>query len=329
MQNKLEIMGVVRKVFGVVIICLFSYTTSFAQVQLDTQIDTTQGYIGDLFNLQIVLEHPRGFTVEYPDDIQKLGEFDVRDIHERIKQTHTTLEYTLAVYDTGKYSIPPIEVSVQPQDTTQSPLKFSSDEITVQILSMVPADAQELKDIKPLMNLPQTFPWFWIALIFVLLFAGYFLWRYLTNRKPVTGAQMSPEERRRSAHERAFEELDRIRAANYPELGAMKQHFSEISQTVRRYFEDRYFIPALEMTTTEVMQNLPTEHIEYDIEQQIQNLLSVSDLVKFAKYRASIKEAEQIMNDAYNIVEDTMFMSYEDKNEQENLIISENQGESP
>jgi hypothetical protein len=276
------------------------------------------------------VQHPKGFSVGYPDDIQTLGEFSVRDVQAETKPTRSIIQYTLTVFDTGEYEIPPVEIAVQPPDTTQDPLTFESDPVEISIVSLVPADAQDLKDIKPLMDLPAQIPWLWIILTGILIVIALALWLYYRKREKKEEPEMTPEERRQTAHERAYEQLDKIKAAEYPRYGAMKEHFSEISQTIRAYFEDRYFINALEMTTREVMQNLPSGKLNSELERQIEQLLSLSDLVKFAKYKASDTEAEKSLAAAYTIVDETKVISYEyEEKQEEDELLAENKGDTP
>ncbi len=283
-----------------------------SQVEVYTSIDTTRGLIGDLFHLHVKTEHPSDYVVRYPDTLKTLGEFTIRDLSVHTKRTATTATYTLAVYDTGEYTIPPVSVTVFKPSEDESPLRIQSSEIHIAILSIVPPDAQELKDIKPLMRIPPKIRWMVILGILGAAIIAAVLWRKMRAARENEGAEMTPAERRRSAHEIALKRLREIRRANYPARGAFKLHFSEVSETVRQYFEDRYFIPALEMTTTEVMRELPAYVSDDAIGQKIEALLSLSDLVKFAKYQPSAAEAEEVLSHAFDVVELTKIAAESD-----------------
>jgi len=303
----------------------------FSQVQVTTSIDTTRGYIGDIFHLSIIAEHPKGYTLNAPTDVQNLEAFSVRDVEQQSGKNSSSVTYALAVYDTGHFTIPAVDVRVIPPDTSGKALKFLSEPIPVTILSMVPPDAQGLKDIKPLMDLPAQTPWLWIALGVVLFLLILLTVRWYRGRNEEPEPEMTPEERRQSAHERAYNRLRTIEKAGYPEKGAMKQHFSEISETIRAYFEDRFFIPALEMTSTEVIRAFPEDRIEPDISGEMTDLLTTSDLVKFARYSPSMEEAEQALSEAYHIVDATKIEIIEsaDENEESENEESETEHEHP
>ena len=275
------------------------------QAQLSTYIDTTRGYIGDLFHLELSLNHPKGYRVDYPEDTTSLGEFTVRNSSLNRRKTGSEITYQLAVYDTGQYTIPSIPVRLLSGDTTQESYSLRSDPITIFILSMVPPDSAELRDIKPLMSLPPRIPWVWIGAGVGVLLLGGGLWWFLRRRNGEEEPEMTPKERREAAHKWALKRLREIERADYPAKGAMKQHFSEISATVRRYFENRYFFPALEMTSSEVLHALPDHHMNGEIAEMVRDLLMTADLVKFARYRASREEAGQVLRQAYQIIEST------------------------
>jgi len=319
----------------ILLIFVFPFTAS-AQVAVNTSIDTTNGFVGDIFHLNISVGHPPKYNVNFPAELKNLGNFSVRDVQQNTTKNISNITYSLAVYDTGKYIIPPVQFTVQPPDTSQKPLQFASDSVKVAILTLVPPDAKDLKDIKPLMDLPTRIPWLWIILgLVVSILVGITLWRLRKMEPKEAEPEMTPAERRQSAHERAYKRLRAIEKANYPSHGAMKQHFSEVSETIRAYFEDRYFIGALEMTTTEVLRELPTNQIADSTMQTVREVLSLSDLVKFAKHEASLEEAKDVLTEAHKIVDDTKIImtSTEESEsnstdaEQKNTLPTENKGE--
>lgn len=297
-----------RKLYSIFILILFLMPASLvSQVQLYTSIDTSRGFIGDLFHLRLETEHPRGYTVQYPDTISTLGSFTVRDISIDRENRSTSATYTITVYDTGRYIISSLPVQVKSPEEGAQPLNFQSSEIAINILSLVPPDAEELKDIKPLMRIPPRIPWLWILVAIVAIAIAYYLWRRFRKRGKEGKPEISPRERRLNAHEIALRRLAEIRQADYPAQGAMKQHFSEISETLREYFENRFFIPALEMTTIEVMNELPAHVSDELIGRKIEGLLQLSDLVKFAKYYPTEQEANDVLADAFEIISATKF----------------------
>jgi len=291
----------------IIFLVLLLPASLFSQVQLYTSIDTSRGFVGDLFHLRLETEHPRGFVVQYPDTLETLGDFIVRDVTIDRENRSTSVIYTITVYDTGRYNIPSIPVTAESPEQDDEPIELESSEIAINILSIVPPDAQDLKDIKPLMRIPPRIPWLWILLGLVGIAVAFYLWRRFLSDEHEQEPEISPEQRRLNAHEIALSRLADIREADYPAKGAMKQHFSEISETLREYFENRYFIPALEMTTSEVIEQLPSHVSDELVGKKIEGLLQLSDLVKFAKYFPTQEEANGLLADAFEIISETKF----------------------
>ena len=126
-------------------------------------------------------------------------------------------------------------------------------------------------------------------------------------RRKKEGKRLLPlrESPPRPPHEIAVEALDRLRDSDLLEKGKIKAYYTEISEIIRRYIEGRYFIVALEMTTTDVLDGLSREDVfeeDYDL---FQMFLDRCDLVKFAKMIPTAEENEEILRLAYEIVDRT------------------------
>jgi hypothetical protein len=109
----------------------------------------------------------------------------------------------------------------------------------------------------------------------------------------------------RPAHEIALEALYKLRESDLLATGQIKAYYVELTEIVRRYIEGRYFVPALELTTGELMDNLKTVAIETEAKAMLQDLLEHSDLVKFAKYAPVADEHERTFQLAESLVETT------------------------
>ena len=106
-------------------------------------------------------------------------------------------------------------------------------------------------------------------------------------------------------HVLALLQLDELESKGLWQQGEVKQFYSEATEIVRRYFERRYNILALEMTTGEVMEQLKRCAMSDGIFTSVQNFLTDADLVKFAKHYPVASENERIIPTARDIVEST------------------------
>ncbi len=111
---------------------------------------------------------------------------------------------------------------------------------------------------------------------------------------------------RRPAHEIAYERLGKIEEDRLIERGLHRQFHFAISECLREYLENRYGVPALEMTTEEFFEHTRTRPDLPDIcRSGVVDLLNLSDLVKFAKRESMSGEMKQVLESVRRLVDDT------------------------
>jgi hypothetical protein len=102
--------------------------------------------------------------------------------------------------------------------------------------------------------------------------------------------------------EAAFKELDRIDALGLVGRGMIKDHYSLVSETVRRYLERKFGVLAMESPTSLTLAALG----ELEIGDQGYNLtvevLDEADLVKFAKFRPDGSRVDSLLERARSLV---------------------------
>ncbi len=114
----------------------------------------------------------------------------------------------------------------------------------------------------------------------------------------------------RKPEEIALEELEKIRSRRLAEFGQYKFFHSEVSGVVRTYVESRYRVAALEMPTSELMRRFhQTRQLDSPHLSTLRALLEVADLVKFAKYKPTVAECEDVLDRAIVFVRDTSGMA--------------------
>ena len=106
----------------------------------------------------------------------------------------------------------------------------------------------------------------------------------------------------RQPHEIAYEQLNRIEGMNWIAQGEMKVYHTEISLVIRQYIAARYQIPALELTTQELLDRLQPEDMPQEL---VRGFFTNSDLVKFARYNPTKPEAHERMEEARRIIDET------------------------
>jgi hypothetical protein len=121
-----------------------------------------------------------------------------------------------------------------------------------------------------------------------------------------TAGNALPQVPPRPAHEIALEELDTLKRKDLVSRGDWKTYYSELSDIVRRYLENRFGLAAPDMTTEEFLVYVRDRSIlEASYKSLLREFLTASDLVKFAKYIPDAREGDQAMVTARQFVEQT------------------------
>ena len=115
----------------------------------------------------------------------------------------------------------------------------------------------------------------------------------------------------------ALRTLDKIRKAKLWQNDKQKQFYTEVTDALRVYIAGRYGIVAMERPSGEMLSDLKKQDIEAGLYDNIAELFSRADLVKFAKYQASQQENEAAIPDAVRFVNSTYMQEIDDESKKE------------
>jgi hypothetical protein len=193
---------------------------------------------------------------------------------------------------------------VVPGDSTQRTVSTNPLLLTTH---MVPVDtSQDIKDVKPPLSISITLAEILLYAGIVLLIAalGYVFYRWWKKRqtKPGEVVWTAPP---RPAHVIAYEELGRLKDKRLWQQGLVKEYYSELTEILRRYIENRYGVMALEQTTDEILFALQAFRLPPAVVGDLESILRNADLVKFAKHKPAVSEHEVAMAQTYAIIEKT------------------------
>ena len=283
-------------------------------IEVRTEFDTNQIRIGEPFHLDIQVHQPAGIMVDFPHIKDTLVE-KLEVIRSWPADTSTLngdLEilkrYRLTSFDSGLYVVPPLKFRFSSDIWNDS---LESNPLFLYVHT-VPVDSM-IYDVKSPMHVPvgflEVFP-FVLGGIIVLTAFALLLW-YLRRRrknKPLFRAP-KPEE---PAHIIAFRELRDLKDENLWQNGEFKKYYTRLTEIIRRYMERRYGIPAMEMTSIEILEewNRSGENKE-ELSQKLDILLNLADLVKFAKQKPVASQNEENMERAYDFIEQTKYVKPE------------------
>jgi hypothetical protein len=269
-------------------------------------VDSTHFLVGDAIPVHVRITHAHA-AIFRPLFGDTLGGFTVlgRSPIRQEGETTTTTEIVVAKYDSGDAVLPPLKfLCALAGDTTTRTI--STNEILLSIRTVPVDTTQEIKDLKPPISIPLAW---WEVLLYLaglgaLVALAYVLYRWRKKRKTTVAGDIPPASRR-PAHVIAFDDLGCLKEKRLWQQGLIKQYYTEVTEILRRYMENRYSLMALERTTDEILDDLRRLRMKEELLGKADGLLRRADLVKFAKHQPVLNEHEESMQTAYDFVERT------------------------
>lgn len=195
-----------------------------------------------------------------------------------------------------------------------------SDGLTLNVVQPFEMDTTDMAitDIKGVYKAPI---WWWGIFRWVLLavllagvgVAGYYLITYLQRRKREEEGKVVISEPLRPADEVALEKLDAIKEKKIWQQGQVKEYYTQLTDVVREYIARRFEVSSVEQTSDETLRDIrPLLSERKDLYDQLRKMLTLADLVKFAKWSTTPDENELSLRNAYTFVRETTIKSLED-----------------
>jgi hypothetical protein len=309
--NRDPIMRISRLSF-ILLLALLGYLPVHSQfVELKTQLDTNQIRIGEQFHLDIEILQPAGVSIMFPEikdtlmtNVEVLQSFP-RDTIAEDENLKINQRYRLTSFDSGFYEIPPLKFYIRSEQWIDS---LESNPMYLLVHSV--AVDSTIYDVKSPIHMPvsflEVFPFIVGGLVLVA--AIYFTVRYLRRRKRQKGI-FTPDRPEDPAHVIALRELDQLREEKLWQRSEFKPYYTKLTDTIRRYMERRYNIPAMEMTSYEILDIWKQgEKPDEDLSAKLNRLLNLADLVKFAKEKPLASDNEENLDRAYEFVKKTAWV---------------------
>lgn len=280
-----------------VLLLLAAAVAQTSLIEVTAEVDKSVITIGDRITYSLKIKRDKHLRIEQPGPAANLGMFEIKDyeIHNPVEEEGNIIEqydYVISVFDTGKFVIPPFPVAFFPSDTSHQYQLIQSEPIEITVESLLSAEDNEIKDIKPPLQIPVEYARIILILGGILLLIGIAALLYYYYKKRKQGIPLFKREIIRPAHEIAFEALEELLRKSYLEEAKFKQFFTELSDILRHYLENRFFITAMEETTAELLESLQEIELEEADYARVKEVLDLSDLVKFAKYEPKQQEIE-------------------------------------
>lgn len=289
-------------------------TLKAQQVTVKASIDSTHMLIGDQLKLRLEIEKPKNMDTEFPQvpdtfsshiEVVNRSKVDTIKVDNKDRIKLSQVLY-ITSFDSGMHQIPPFYFKLKDGKMLDS---AATRALAFKVFTMKVDTAKGPVDIKVPYSAPVTLKEVIPYILGIILIAAivFFIFYYIKWKKKNVPLFAKPEKPAEPAHVIALRELDRIKSQKLWQQEKIKQYYSEVADTIRIYIERRFNIPAMEFTSAETLgmfrQN--KEMVDGNSLNQLQHILSLADLVKFAKYTPLTDDNNLTLMNAYFFVNQT------------------------
>ncbi|MDD5225747.1 MAG: hypothetical protein PHV97_01005 [Candidatus Omnitrophica bacterium] len=275
-------------------------------IRVKAEVDKAFLTIGDPVTYTVTAEHAPDIRIlsEIPAPSSEILEIKkIEDIHKKEKKKIITgRKFILTTYRLGEFILDPVTVRYQKDGEPEKTIQTNKLYLTVK--SVAGGDAQEdIRDVKSVVPYKLRMgKLLWTFLILALFISGYFLYRAFRKKQIVFQPGPPPL----TPEEEAFLHLGELFESDLLKRGLIKLYYLRLSEVLRIYFEKRYKILAVELTTIETLRALRPLHLETGLYQKIQYVLESADLAKFAKWIPTAPEVLQINKKSEEIIKESI-----------------------
>lgn len=282
-----------------------------AQVSVEAMIDSIQIFVGQQAHVTLTATAKENSKVEFPQfkpteyitpGVEVLDRQELEQKSQDNGFVSRSMVYTMTSFDDTLYYIPPMTVKIDGK-----PYKSKSLALKVLTIEVDTLHADQFFGPKDVQDNP--FQWsdwewpFWLSvLMLVLLSVAYYLYLRLRDNKPIISHIRIVK--RLLPHQKAMKEIEQIKADKMLTSENSKEYYTKLTDTLRKYIEERYGFSAMEMTSSEIIEKLMATQDQKALD-ELRQLFTTADLVKFAKYSTLINENDANLVNAIEFINQT------------------------
>jgi hypothetical protein len=282
-----------------------------AQVSVEAVIDSIQIFVGQQAHVTLTATAKENAKVEFPQfkpmeyitpGVEVLDRQELEQQPQDNGFVSRSMVYTMTSFDDTLYYIPPMTVKIDGK-----PYKSKSLALKVLTIEVDTLHAEQFfgpKDVQDNPFLWSDWEWpFWLSvLMLVLLAVAYYLYLRLRDNKPIISHIRIVK--RLLPHQKAMKEIEQIKANKMVSSENSKEYYTKLTDTLRKYIEERYGFNAMEMTSSEIIEKLMASQDQKALD-ELRQLFTTADLVKFAKYSTLINENDANLVNAIDFINQT------------------------
>lgn len=281
---------------------LINALLAFAQSSIEAKIDPIEMMIGEQAQVTLTVQAGENDRVEFPTFQPRQQIVAGVEVIAAQHPAPNTLQLTLTSFDGNLYYLPPFKVKVNGKTVESKSLALKVVEVEVDTTKLDkffgPKDVQDNPFLWSDWSLS-----FWLSvLMLVLLAVAYYLYLRLRDNKPIIARIKIVK--RLLPHQKAMKEIEQIKADKMVSSENQKEYYTKLTDTLRKYIEERYGFSAMEMTSSEIIERLTASDDQQSLD-ELRRLFMTADLVKFAKYSTLINENDANLVNAIDFINQT------------------------
>ena len=270
--------------------------------QVQAKIDPIEMMIGEQAQVTLTVNAADDATIVWP----QLKPRQMLTPGVEVLQAQETAPHTFVViltsFDGNLYHLPPFVVKVNGKEQKSSDLALKVIEVEVDTTKLDafygPRDVQD----NPFQWSDWSMPFKLSLVVLVMLAICFYFYLRLRDNKPiVTRIKIV---KRLLPHQKAMQQIEQIKMDKMVASENQKEYYTKLTDTLRKYIEERYGFSAMEMTSSEIIDRLMATADQQSLD-ELRQLFTTADLVKFAKYSTMINENDANLVSAIDFINQT------------------------
>jgi len=298
----------VRGGFGFLVFLLLTVSSSAEEespIFVKAEVDKAVLTVGDRVEYRVSISHDPGIQILSQIAPPSSDIFEIKEAHDFSEKQGKRMiigrRFMMTTYELGEFILEPVVIRYRTAQAEEKSIETNRLYLTVQSVDSSGAPKTDIRNVKGVMELKGGGGW--LGVLFLLLIGGggaFWWWRRRGHPREDAGAVPTVL----SLEDEALAQLNRLFDSDLLRRGKVKEYFLALSEILRRYFEGRYEISAIESTTSEVLRDLKQKEIQKELREKIQEALDTADLVKFAKWKPAAPEILKVHQLAKTIIEE-------------------------
>jgi hypothetical protein len=273
-----------------------------AQSSVTAKIEPIEMMIGEQATVTLTVQTADDAKVDWPTFQPRQMLVPGVEVLNTQRTSDHTMVITLTSFDGNLYHLPPFKVKINGKEQQSADLALKVVEIEV--------DTTQLNKFFPPKDVQDNpFLWsdwslsFWLSVLLLVLIAlcGYLYLRLRDNKPVISHIKIV---KRLLPHQKAMKEIEQIKADRMVASENAKEYYTKLTDTLRKYIEERYGFSAMEMTSSEIIERLTAAGDQQSLD-ELRQLFTTADLVKFAKYSTMINENDANLVSAIDFINQT------------------------